>query len=100
MDWQGPLVVDPTMLSPKLFMLAVLQDPNAPFEARMDAAKAVAPYVHARLSSIDVAVTQRRSIADYSDEELRAIANAGANGLLELETTAQEIEDVAEPSLL
>ena len=38
---------------PLAFMLARMRDPEAPMEDRMDAAKAAAPYVHSKLSSVD-----------------------------------------------
>jgi hypothetical protein len=38
-------------------MLSILRDAEQPTETRMDAAKSAAPYVHARLSSIDANLT-------------------------------------------
>lgn len=40
-------------LTPLEYMLAVLRDEAADPDARMDAAKAAAPYVHPKLSSVD-----------------------------------------------
>lgn len=42
-------------LTPLEYLTSVFQDENAPAAARIDAAKAAAPYVHAKLSSIEVA---------------------------------------------
>jgi len=39
-------------------------------------AKEVAPYLHPRLSSVDLNANVRRSIEDYSDAELAALAGA------------------------
>lgn len=38
---------------PLEYMLAVLRDVTKPAEDRMDAAKAAAPYVHAKLASVE-----------------------------------------------
>jgi hypothetical protein len=35
------------------FLLAAMRDENKEFGVRLDAAKAAAPYVHARLASVD-----------------------------------------------
>lgn len=40
-------------LMPLEYMLAVLRDETNPAEDRMDAAKAAAPYVHAKLASVE-----------------------------------------------
>jgi hypothetical protein len=40
-------------LTPLEYLLAVLRDPARPEKERFEAAKAAAPYVHARLSSVD-----------------------------------------------
>ena len=41
-------------ITPLEFLLAVMRDPKAPPAARTDAAKAAAPYVHPRLSAIEL----------------------------------------------
>lgn len=38
------------------FMLNRMRDPEAPMEDRMDMAKAAAPYIHAKLSSVEAKV--------------------------------------------
>lgn len=38
------------------FLLAAMRDVNNEFGVRMDAAKAAAPYVHARLAAVDTTV--------------------------------------------
>lgn len=40
-------------LSPLEYLLSVMRDPNADEGKRIDAAKAAAPYVHARLQPVD-----------------------------------------------
>jgi hypothetical protein len=45
--------------TPLAFMLRVMRDPKKPWADRMDMAKSSAPYVHARLASIEVAGTGR-----------------------------------------
>lgn len=46
-------------MTPLEFMLKVMRDSRRDLPTRMDAAKAVAPYVHAKLASIEVAGTGR-----------------------------------------
>jgi succinate dehydrogenase/fumarate reductase-like Fe-S protein len=41
-------------ISPLDYLLSVMRDAKIDRSARVDAAKAAAPYVHARLSSVDV----------------------------------------------
>lgn len=43
-------------------------------EMQLEAAKAAAPYVHARLSAVTMNATVKRSVTDYTDEELAALA--------------------------
>lgn len=40
-------------LMPLDYMLSILRDEDMPADARMDAAKAAAPYVHAKLASVE-----------------------------------------------
>lgn len=42
-------------ITPLEYMLSVLRDEANPLETRMDAAKASAPYVHAKLAAVEVA---------------------------------------------
>jgi len=44
-------------IMPLDFMLSVMRDPEAKREERLDMAKAAAPYVHAKLSSIEANLT-------------------------------------------
>lgn len=55
---------------PLEFMLDALRDESRPFDVRMDAAKAAAPYVHPRLSQVDANVTRKRDVTDLSTDEL------------------------------
>jgi hypothetical protein len=41
-------------LTPLKFMLGVMRNPKRPLDIRLDAAKAAAPYVHAKLSSVEL----------------------------------------------
>lgn len=45
--------IEASGLTPLDYMLSVLRDETQSQEARMDAAKAAAPYVHPRLSTIE-----------------------------------------------
>jgi hypothetical protein len=49
--------VEAAGITPLEYMLGVLRDKSAETALRMDAAKAAAPYVHARLSAIEAVVT-------------------------------------------
>jgi hypothetical protein len=48
--------VEASGLTPLDFMLNVMRDKEQAMDLRFDAAKAAAPYVHARLSAIDAKV--------------------------------------------
>jgi hypothetical protein len=41
-------------LTPLEYLLSILRDTEQPQETRIDAAKAAAPYVHARLQTVDM----------------------------------------------
>jgi hypothetical protein len=73
-------------ISPLDYMLTILRDDTQAPDARMDAAKSAAPYVHARLSSIDQKseVTHRNVVAmpetsSSTDEWLRDHGNKGVH---------------------
>ena len=55
--------------TPLEFMLRVMRDRSKPWADRMDMAKAAAPYVHAKLSSVDVTahVTNHEAALDELD---------------------------------
>jgi hypothetical protein len=40
-------------IMPRDFLLGIVRDPSQPLDVRMEAAKAVAPYYHAKLASIE-----------------------------------------------
>lgn len=56
-------------VSPLAYMLTVLRDKEQSSDIRMDAAKAAAPYVHARLSSVEA----RHDLADPLGDLLRSL---------------------------
>jgi hypothetical protein len=45
--------IEASGLTPLDFMLAVMRDEQAPLDLRFEAAKSAAPYVHAKLASIE-----------------------------------------------
>ena len=47
--------VEASGLTPLAYMISILVDDEQPPHIRMDAAKSAAPYVHAKLSSVEVA---------------------------------------------
>jgi len=62
------------------FLIGVMRDPNAPLAQRIEAAKAVAPYLHPRLSTITANVNGsfgKRDVRELSHEELKVIAAGG-----------------------
>lgn len=58
----------------------VMEGDTSVTELQLEAAKACAPYVHARLSAVTMNATVRRNITDFSDDELAAIAGTGQEG--------------------
>jgi hypothetical protein len=73
-------------MMPLDFLLAIMRDDEKDARSRLDAAKAAAPYCHARLSStelsgpnggaVKVQTTQKLDISDLSDEELDILERA------------------------
>ena len=55
-------------ITPLEYMLRVMRDEGAALAERMDAAKASAPYVHPRLSAVEL------SLSEVNDEDLRSAA--------------------------
>ena len=54
--------IEASGLTPLEHMLSVLRDENATAMERMDAAKAAAPYVHARLAAIEQAGNEEKPV--------------------------------------
>ncbi len=65
-------------LDPLNYMLKVLRDKKETDERRLDAAKAAAPYVHPRLSSVDFQGDMDLTVKSHEDAltELEQLANA------------------------
>lgn len=77
----GAMFAGTNGLSPLDYMLEVLRDQGADRQTRMDAAKAAAPYVHSRLSNVDMSVTNAdKPVAELADSDLQRIAAAGSAG--------------------
>ena len=55
----------------------VMQGDQSITERMLDAAKAAAPYMHPRLSAVTMNANIRRSVTEYSDDELAALAGDG-----------------------
>lgn len=47
-EWAGPRIADDSTLKPLDFWLAILRDPDAPYEMRAMAADKAGPYIHAK----------------------------------------------------
>lgn len=73
--WEKTAAVLASGDSPLDYLLAVMRDPEMPTPMRIAAAKAAAPYVHPRLSAIQLALSSAsRSVRELSEAELMAIA--------------------------
>lgn len=82
-------------MTPLEFMLAVLRDEEKAFDVRMDAAKAAAPYVHARLASVEQTVTHKSDAAEYTESELAdIIASASSPRAADTADRAQQSHKV------
>lgn len=49
-------------------------------EMQFEAAKAAAPYLHPKLSAVTMNATVKRSVTDFTDDELEAIAGSDEEG--------------------
>ena len=73
-------------MTPLNYLLAIMRDEAQDARSRLDAARAAAPYCHARLSStelsgpngsaVKVQTTQKLDISGLSDEELDILERA------------------------
>jgi hypothetical protein len=67
--------------TPLEYLVSVYTDESNSLRDRLDAAKAAAPYVHPRLSAVEVSSnTQNRDVRSISNEELLAIINGESGG--------------------
>lgn len=67
--------------TPLEIMARVMNGDLSVTEMQFEAAKAAAPYIHPKLSAVQMNATVRRSVADMSDEELAALAyDEGSEG--------------------
>lgn len=67
-------------MAPLDYLVSVFRDEEVPRPERIDAAKAAAPYVHSRLSSMEFRGQlglENRDILEMTDDDLRAIAAQG-----------------------
>lgn len=69
-------------ITPLEVMLEIMKEFRAEGnrEAALDAAAKAAPYLHSKLSSVDMRATVKRDIEEYSDAELIALAVQAARG--------------------
>lgn len=54
---------------PKDFLLEVMRDVSQDMPVRIDAAKAVAPYVHAKLVAVHETQGKKKSFAEWAEEQ-------------------------------
>lgn len=66
--------------TPLEIMARVMEGDLSVTEMQFEAAKAAAPYIHPKLSAVQMSATVKRDVRDFSDEELSAIAGAGGEG--------------------
>lgn len=74
--------VESTGMTPLQVMVAIMREAYdaKDHEKALDAASKAAPYIHAKLSSMDLKATVTRDIEEYSDAELIALAMQAARG--------------------
>lgn len=64
--------IEASGLTPLDYLLSVMRDDDLDREARVDAAKAAAPYVHARLAAVEhsggIAFSHEDALAELDDE--------------------------------
>jgi hypothetical protein len=65
-------------ITPLEYMLSVLRDPKSDPSLKMDAAKSAAPYIHAKLSNVDMTAKIEKDVTALSDAELLSIAAASS----------------------
>lgn len=58
-------MAEATGITPLQFMLDRMRDDDAPMADRMDMAKAAAPYIHAKLSSIEANVNGQLDVRSW-----------------------------------
>jgi len=79
-------------ISPLDYMLRVLRDDKLDRATRMDAAKAAAPYVHARLAAVEhsgsIGVKNAREV---TDDELANIAAGSSEGTAEASVNPSQL---------
>lgn len=63
--------------TPLEIMARVMAGDATVTEMQFEAAKAAAPYIHPKLSAVQMNATVRKSFADMSDEELAALTADG-----------------------
>ncbi|MFT8720609.1 hypothetical protein [Acetobacter sp.] len=66
--------------TPLEVMARVMQGDVSITEMQFEAAKAAAPYIHPKLSAIQMDARVRRSVEDMTDEELAALASGEEGG--------------------
>lgn len=77
-------------ITPLEYLLQIMRDEDQPQEERKDAAKAAAPYVHARLASVDMTSkndTTMRVLSDKpqtEDEWANSVGLGAASGAAEV----------------
>jgi len=71
--------IEESGLTPLECFASIYQDDTKPESLRLQAAQAAAPFMHPRLSTSEVHTVsdEKRSIEDYSDEDLLKIIEGG-----------------------
>jgi hypothetical protein len=84
--------IEASGLTPLDYMLSLLRDADLPREERFEAAKAAAPYVHARLASVEHSGTiATRNASEVTDDELANIAAGGSEGASEAQVNKAQL---------
>ena len=91
--------IEATGMTPLQYLTSIYQNDENDEVRRIDAAKAAAPYIHARLSNVEMTnIDPDTPAAALPDAELQRIAQRGSNGVTEAEELSQQFAGVQSDS--
>ncbi|MCX2562089.1 hypothetical protein OQ252_11885 [Acetobacter farinalis] len=69
-----------TSITPLDIFTRVMQGDESITDRQFDAAKVAAPYLHPKLAGLSMNAVVRRSVEEFSDDELNTLAQTGTTG--------------------
>lgn len=72
-----------TSITPLDIFTRVMQGDESITDRQFDAAKVAAPYLHPKLAGLSMNAVIRRSVEEFSDDELNTLAQTGTTGRLD-----------------